>query len=287
MILNDCEFKNYCPFFVESMLSMSVLEKATKLIPLLSILVITLGFVYYRTFYMSFGIRVVDYLELSEILTLFLDELYILYGAIGAIITINISLHLSSYRKAKEREAEKNSINIERTIFFSNKASQLRERKLVQKAHLQKVFWRMALPTIGFGLLSYLLVYKHLAFLESVSIVSFGAYVGLIFGEYIADLEVFGRTRFLLLGGNPLQIIVLIIVTLNAARASSQIRVNDIKEKHSNKNIAFVLDETLITSDTVCYYLGKTKNFLFYYNAEQQKATVYPMSRIKQISFSK
>ena len=37
--------------------SMSGLEKTIKLLPLLSILIITLGFVCYRAFYMSFGIR--------------------------------------------------------------------------------------------------------------------------------------------------------------------------------------------------------------------------------------
>ena len=265
---------------------MSGLEKTIKLLPLLSILIVTLGFIYYRAFYMSFGIRIVDYLELPEVLTLFLDELYILYGSIASFIVFYLSLYASSYRKTREREARKGSAAVEKVDSFSSRKDRAKERKLAMRKSFQSVLWRLLPPMITFGTASYLLVHKHLTLSDSIPIVLCGCYLGLVFGKYLFDLEILSRTRFSLLGGNQLQIVIFAMLTLSAAKASSQIKVNSIKEKHSNKDVDFVLDEALINSDTVCYYLGKTKNFLFYYDAGQHKATVYPMSRIKEISFT-
>ena len=263
-----------------------MLEKSTKLLPLLSILTITLGFVYLRSFYSNFGIQIVDYLELSEVLTLFLDKLHIFYISIVSYFIFNISLYISSYERAREREARGNDIKIEKATSFNSRKDQIEKKALVRKK-LRKALGKMGLVATIVAVVAYGLTYKYLDSLNLISVVVYGGYVGLIFGEYVADLEVFSKTRFDFIGRNPIQMAVLIVLTLNTARALSMIEVNLIKKKHRNINVSFVLDDTLIQSDTSCYYLGKTKNFLFYYEADQPKATVYPMNRIKQISFIK
>ena len=53
----------------------------------------------------------------------------------------------------------------------------------------------------------------------------------------------------------------------------------------SNIKINFVLDDKLIQGDNTHYLVGKTNNCLFFYDEEKDKTTVYPMNRIKEISF--
>ena len=204
-----------------------MLEKSSKLLPFLSILIVTLGFVYFRSFYSSFGIQIADFLELSEVLTLFLEELYILCFSIISYIIFNISLYISSYRRAKE-EARINDIKIKKASSFIGVKDRVEKKNLV-KRKFQGIWWRMSLAVVTFAILAYSFTYKYLDLLDLISVVVYGGYVGLIFGEYVADLEVFGRTKFVLLGGNPLQMVLLILFTLNTTRALSKIKVNLVK----------------------------------------------------------
>jgi len=41
----------------------------------------------------------------------------------------------------------------------------------------------------------------------------------------------------------------------------------------------------VIVSDDSSYYIGKTNNYLFYYKEKTKETVVYPMSRVKMISF--
>jgi hypothetical protein len=52
------------------------------------------------------------------------------------------------------------------------------------------------------------------------------------------------------------------------------------------KTTFFVGSEKYV-SDSSHYYIGQTKNFLFYYNEKEQSTTVFPMSDIKSITFQK
>ena len=50
-------------------------------------------------------------------------------------------------------------------------------------------------------------------------------------------------------------------------------------------DVSFILDDKLIQGDSTHYYIGKTNNYLFFYDEEKDKTTVYPMNRIKEITF--
>ena len=51
--------------------------------------------------------------------------------------------------------------------------------------------------------------------------------------------------------------------------------------------VKFQLDKKLIESDEKNFYIGKTNKYLFYYKSEEKESVVYPMSRIKMISYKK
>ena len=248
--------------------SMSGLEKTIKLLPLLSILIITLGFVYYRAFYMSFGIRIVDYLELSEILTLFLDELYIFYTSVAFLVVLYISIQNWKYTS----EESKN---------LSTLPPPIQSIRQLKKSEIVLIIVGALLIIIFFGGIPYLFIQNRAQFADLIPILSISVYIGFFIVASLAS-----RSNYKAYFFNPYAIILFIILILNASGSFAKIRVHDITCGHVNSGTDFILDNSLIQSDSVCYYLGKTKNFLFYYDAEQQKATAYPMSRIKKMSFT-
>ena len=61
-------------------------------------------------------------------------------------------------------------------------------------------------------------------------------------------------------------------------------------EVNNNKKyygVEFQLEDQTIISDSTNYFIGKTKNYLFYYKEKEKQSFAYPMNRIKMISFKR
>ena len=58
-----------------------------------------------------------------------------------------------------------------------------------------------------------------------------------------------------------------------------------VKDRKKYINVTFTTDNTFVKADSMHYYIGNTKNYLFYYDQDSSKTTVYPMSKITNISF--
>jgi hypothetical protein len=59
----------------------------------------------------------------------------------------------------------------------------------------------------------------------------------------------------------------------------------DVKYKHKFINAAIVVDDKVIKSDSTSFYIGKTDNYVFFYNKNNDQAAVYPIERVQQIIF--
>lgn len=73
----------------------------------------------------------------------------------------------------------------------------------------------------------------------------------------------------------------LIYITFNVYREIRQVKI---KKKYSG--VEFKLDDKVVKSDNMNYYIGKTKNYLFFYQESDNKTIVYPMDRINELQFT-
>ena len=60
-----------------------------------------------------------------------------------------------------------------------------------------------------------------------------------------------------------------------------------IKESKKYLGTSFKIENNIIISDSTNYYIGKTKNYIFYYQEENKSTKVYPIKDIKEIEIIK
>jgi hypothetical protein len=58
-----------------------------------------------------------------------------------------------------------------------------------------------------------------------------------------------------------------------------------IKTKSHFGNVIKLENNLLLTSDSLNYYVGNTKNYLFFYHEASKTTDVYPMAKVTSITF--
>ncbi len=115
----------------------------------------------------------------------------------------------------------------------------------------------------------------------------------LIVAIYINPLAYFESKYFILNGNLPVNkiSIAFLISSINLFIFSSVSGLNEsfkVKRKNYYKGSEFELDsKQSIISTMDYYYIGKTKQFAFFYDRKNQKTDVIPVSRITKMKFKK
>jgi hypothetical protein len=232
-----------------------------KLIPFASAGLVLLGvskLIYYYTF---FAINVLSYLDLGEIITLFLDDIVenLLTMAIELIIFLEIILPPLKIRDKKDIK------NIsKRQLIITIIAGVIAIGGLVNMAFTDNKIFRIvpfliiAIVLMGGFFLHYYKKFesrliKDLCILTFIVLASEGMIYFFSVMKYLAvkDKHLYSGTR----------------VVFN----------NEILLKDSTH---------VLISDSSNYYIGKTKNYIFVYHTKPGATSVYPMSNIVQIDFS-
>jgi hypothetical protein len=77
----------------------------------------------------------------------------------------------------------------------------------------------------------------------------------------------------------------LLIIILTVGSSFTENHEVKIHKKYSGTIIQ--INESVVISDDQNYFIGKTKNYLFFFKSKLKETDVYPMDRIKMISFFK
>jgi hypothetical protein len=235
---------------------------------------IFLGMTHLITFYNGFGISIVRYLDLTEIIVSFFDVIL----AVAFVYAYAIIQNFFSGNFLFENEIQKRE-NI------------INENSLVKLMPLYLSYLR--LPLI-LGLI--IIVASLTAFLPNYKI-SYWAPLSIsllvIFGIClkILDLEIerrhlknysnIERKRFIFLT-------LYLLVSIFAISYYSKYKVYDLKSNKSSFGVTIYFnDDVKFVSDSSNYYISNTRNFLFIFHQQQNKTDVIPMSRIKQITMLK
>jgi hypothetical protein len=241
-----------------------------SIIPYLGSFIIFLGVLRLTFFYDEFKIDIISYLEFTEIITSFFDILIILLSliAMSTMFIIMNKIHLKENNK-----------------------------KLLTQILGSDSFWkRLKLYPLYYSnlLLNYLITivaltlfyYKNTPFY--VIIMCSGALlVGFVVEIIITEIKIKHHTLSsskdsIILSSMMMLSIIVCVYTVELATQEA----NDIKEKKMYYGTTLYLDDsTKLVSDSTNYYIGKTQNFIFFYHEKAKTTDVYPMDRVKQLSF--
>ena len=245
----------------------------TLFLPFLGSFIVFLGMIRLTFYYSSFGIKIVSFLEFSEIVTSFFDIL------ITVVIIGLFSVVQHFLIKSKKEQDEKSST-----------------RKMIVE---ESSFWRR-LPkyfsyfdTYLYSGIAMLLVYWVWSFFNKaitnqtlllIPVIFLG---GMTFIILIIEIDV--KHRQLSSNESVRQfygILMLCLFLLILLIAMTKNEVNGVKEDKTFLGTTIKFDnDTVFVSDSSNYFIGKTQNYLFIYHEKDKSTDVYPMSQIKQIVF--
>lgn len=248
------------------------MEKLLKFIPLLSTLLIFFGVFHLFVFYSAFNINIFNYLDFSEIITSFLHQLiFILLEVFGAIIfgvfyfpvakqsAIKYSdlIHTNNYSFLQRL-----ILNIKRNIIFLL-------IMLWLNIFLVIAYFKLHIFSLNFFVICLLTN----SYLMLVNI--FSTELNRFFNSH-RETRMVGKSMIVL-------IILLLLLYLYTTVEVEQIT----RRKYHSGIIIQLVDKEKLISDSNSYYIGNTKNYLFFYYKNSYKTRVIPMSRVEEINIIK
>ncbi len=227
------------------------LENLKNLIPFLYLLLIISSAVKIITYYDGFGIAIVDYMELSEFIFSFLDDLY---GYIVMLLGILIwGL-------------------IDDIIYPENGVSLTKEKLRKGKRKLYRDFAATLLLIYGATTVT------------NIWFINWIVYVIAAISTLVAYVFFYYRSQSI---GKLTKYYFLIPTLLVYGYLDAKFDLSVIKEKKNSFNVVLILKDETVKTDSANRYLGKTNNYIFFYNIESKTATAYPNRDIMSIKINK
>lgn len=249
-----------------------LLQRLSLMAPLIGAFLIFLGSLRLIVFYNFFDIHIVNYLEFTEIITSFLDVLAI---SVFFIVTSLIQgLWMNDQHRDEKQDSIRNQIYHEKSFF--------RRIFLYFKQNAELIILGAFISLIAFVI--YLIYGKALSTIQNIGLLLFVFIflTGLFYEleiriqDYKSGVRVVFRT--MLIGT--------IISLLTAYLANYQVDMIKNDNEHSGYTITLNNGE-ILKSDSTSYYIGKTRNYLFFYDGEAHSTNIIPMDRVQQISIEK
>lgn len=266
-------------------------------LPIISIGLLLMGTVNLMVYYLYFSINILEFLDFTEVLQL----QFKLFAIAVAIFFIQIAYgvwcskmvygnSLAGKRLNRMRLARRlRSFDEHDAKLASTKAPKKRtKRQRFYKKHKFQV-WLAIIIAVGMGLESIIAYYpKSIIIFLFISAPVFCLLVFVTYEELKHDdIESGGQpaalaSRFSLYKSVSISVI-LIYVSCIAALISA---VKSVSET-SSYEVTAVLDNKTLTTNQDYRYLGRTKNYIFFYTISKKQAEVYQVSAVKTMLISK
>jgi dipeptide/tripeptide permease len=125
---------------------------------------------------------------------------------------------------------------------------------------------------------SWVFVFKEFAI--AMIIVSI---IAIVLPEILYKLHRVNTTKGELIISKMITISVLIIILILGDAYTNVYGIKNIKTTYGTT--IYFDDSTQLVSDSTNYFIGKTQNFIFFYHEKAKTTDVYPMDRVKELSF--
>jgi hypothetical protein len=246
-----------------------------EILPYYGAFLVFLGVIRLHFFYGEFGVTIENFLDFSEIITSFFDILILI------IIQFILSWFQSYFLRNNDDAEYKNEIF----------------EKLKQKSH---IFKRLKIYILYFGdlIITYLIyiligILYHF-FIQPIkieSLIFFLITIGICFslGIFIMEIEIkHNKYKFSESEIKSTKILMFSLISISIVVLISYIQANNIKTEKNTFGTKIILkDSKEIISDENNYFIGNTKNYVFFYHEKSKITDVIPLSEIKQLSIKR
>lgn len=236
------------------------LKKIVEISPLIGAFLIFNGFLKLNLFYSYWEINIIEYLNFSEIILSFLDDikiliLFFLTFLIHQLIGLKLIDSLESKSKVKSDNGNIDTLD---------KPKSVTDSIVLGIENYSKFF--ITISFIAFMILFVIFIYYHKI------IILYFAFAALF--QFI----------FLLIGTKDINISLVVTSIISFLMFTCAIAYSHIKEVENSSNEMTIAleDEKIVTSKTY-YFLGKTENFMFLYDNLNKTSRIIPNEQIKNI----
>ncbi len=247
-------------------------RKLLTLLPYSGAFLIFWGMLKLTIYFKAFNISINDFLEFSEILTSFFDDLLFYSGS----LILGIFLNYLTITKSEIDENDKLKIKI------------YKEKSIFRRFWLNvKSIFPLLLPFNIFAIVFMIIIY----FIKNESIIPIIWYfIG--FNSLLIILFIFFeyKRHYYLLTGIHIDYTYFNIILYSSIFTIllifyTKAEVAQVKYYHKYENVSFFHDNKEIKSNRIKYYIGKTKNYLFFYDSKAKTTYVFSMQHIDKMSF--
>ena len=229
-------------------------DKLKRLFPLLNLLVIGLGLAKIVYYYKQFEINIIQYLELTESIILFFDDilkLFIFWFLPFIILNIFIG-HKIGNENAIVYEKISGTESFWKRLLLFLKANLLFIISLIISTLLGKLYTFLLIIVLALYILTEL---KH-TIRKYYNITLDSTYHNLIIMSIILTVNVYDR-----------------VIT----------EVEQVRNHKYNKTTVYFKDKTSVKDEKQIIFLGKTHNFIFFYDTVNKESRIHPVSEIDKI----
>lgn len=229
----------------------------TNLITSLTLCSFVLGITNLTVYYYFFSFNIFDYIELSEI------AIHVIKDGIMILLPILILVISAIFFNGK-------------TVIPSNVRGNKTPKRIIRY-----------LIIIGILILAIFITYEYIT--SKISLPFFLYFIFSFFTPYIWEFPFKIRRKLELNFGikiNTFALILLfaIVLCLTGGIFNSLIRVDFVKEKHGYTGTYILVGRDTIMSTKNYYYVGRTNNYVFFYNEKTKATDVYPEKDVDKIS---
>lgn len=254
---------------------MESLNKLKSSLPFFTLIFISLGYIKVYSRYEYIGIDIVNYLDFSEILLLFIKEIIL-----GFFILIFLVFIYSLLNKRLQRLEKNRLIRL-------------------KKANKYRKFWLHIKAILPFGLLTFLIYLFHFLYDYNIILeqgekayrIHYGlsyaftimiTFTGLLFILNIIefnikniDPKIKSRIKYLIL---TYSVISMIVYFLNQAVSYRDMARGD-------KNVHIITKDVNVSTDAHMPYMGETRNFIFVFDKHNCETIVINKKDIEKLSY--
>jgi len=232
-----------------------------------------LGFLNAYVYYLSFNIPIQDFLEISEIVTFFLDEVII-----GAIVA-GLAAVLLTFLNIK-RDFVPENYDSEEDEPDQNGKETTRWNKILNRARWVILLLPFTAFVVYFCIIRSIKLWDTPYYIETFISVLVIAIVWIL--SLIYDLNTYAKTKanthainiFLVSFGVFLCLIS--FLKIRSVKFNNGTIGTQVKYFENNSYVDF-------KSDSVCYYVGKTTGYLFIFNSTSATTKIIPIENVDQI----
>jgi len=249
-------------------------KQLLKILPYTGGFIIFCGIIKGILYYNQFHVSIVSFIEFSEFVTLFLNDI-MYYGLY--FIVLQLFLFISDNRQAALKRDET------RFDIMANP-------KLLKRLWgYVKYMWPLCVVIIVMAIALTLPLFFPTANDVSLLRIHFFSFLS-IFLYLIGSFE-FNRQFVIHFKDLPdmtySNLFGIAFVFLSIVVSSAYTDAYLVKNSYKNIGVRVILEKDTIVSDSTRYYIGKTNNYIFFYNEKNNNSTAIPMNRVKEISFPK